>query len=51
MAQTPPPHSFDQEEKPRAMLFDGWDFVPLPEAEPSVAPAETQPDLPQQALA
>ncbi len=45
MAQTPFQDGSDQDEKPRAMLFDGWDFVPMPEAEPLLTPTEAQADL------
>lgn len=51
MAQPNPSHGSNEDEKPRAMLFDGWDFVPIPEAEPLIAQPEAQSDLPQKALA
>ena len=51
MAQTPLQPGSEQDEKPRAMLFDGWDFVPIPEAEPLQAPAEAQAELAETALA
>lgn len=51
MAQPNPPHGSDQDEKPRAMLFDGWGFVPMPEAEPLIARSEARPDLPEKATA
>lgn len=44
MAQTDFPESVDLEEKPRAMLFDGWGFVPLPEHDAPVAPTQAEAD-------
>lgn len=37
MAQTTLPSDIELDEQPQAMLFDGWGFVPLPEAAP-IAP-------------
>ena len=51
MTQTNPPHGSDHDEKPQAMLFDGWGFVPIPETEALIPRAEAQPDLPEKAAA
>lgn len=42
MAQPIFPSDSELDEKPRPMVFDGWGFVPLTQAEPKPTEAETR---------
>lgn len=50
MAQTNPTDAEVLDEKPQAMLFDGWGYVPLPERDLRAPPPKAEPKVPTPAV-